>query len=1009
MLFRSLHCLQRQFLNRYIQIKTEFEEIDLIHFLLPFYLFAVFSCFAGDLQTKELRDFLDGIASAEKDKWEEVVEREKKEYPLRDSSSSLAQFLSSLKEKIQQSDDLELIRLFQRAVRNHDTLSAEKAEPVANYYKHYLPPDFLITDIHLTLDINEKDVLVTTELQIERSSQKDHLILDGRGHHVFSLFIDGEEVSKDLYQVTAHELILRQISDKDHFQLTINSQINPFQNNTLEGMYPCGKWLTTQCESEGARRIFFTIDRPDVLSRIKTTIIADPNLYPYRLSNGNFAGEEVLENGRTLITWDDPIPKPSYLFACVLGDFSRILGQFITRSGKKVELQIYVEPGKESRASYALYALKKAMDFDEVFFDREYDLDYLKLVAIPDFNSGAMENKGLMIFNEMRLLVDASSGSDQSFRDVAHVIAHEYFHNWTGNRVTVRNWFEISLKEGFTDFRAMLFSEWLFGQEFIRPKDVQLLQENQFPEETSEKGHSIIVDSYVDAHSIYDSTTYIKGREVFRTLKNLIDFLIPDGFKEVQNAYFDRYDGQAVTFKELLKAANTILSRVGKDLSAFERWFYQPGTPVVDVKMAYDETKKAGFLTVAQSCPHPRTGDKQKPFQIPFSAELLGNKGTVLLPKFHQILEEEETIIPFAAEEKPIPLFFHGYSAPVILAYEYSLEDLSCIIKFSDDPYCRWEAGRKYFILALQKMIARIEENPKLLQDCSQKCSSFADLFTVYQEVLQCTNHSLLTKAQLLELPSLRALSQAFDDYDFEKLEHFRTIFIKQLALYCQLPLQQILIDHRAPKHYEPQTDQMQVRELRHKVLRLLSINNDQVNETIDEQYQTASNFDDLVTAFHLCLQLSPGYKERAVHDFYQRWKEDKAIFNYWLTSQASSSSCSVADLKRLEQIEGYDGKNPNHIRSLFRTYIVNLACFHARDGEGYEYIVDKILEIAPLNPTLAHNHLVVPAFVDFEKLPFHLQTLMVKALLRLRLGDIPTQTRDLLDKLLNHYNSVAS
>ncbi len=954
----------------------------------------------------EIHRFLNMIATAEVDQWQQVLLELHLQFPQLAFDSSTRNVLNRLKAKVLESDDLDLIKLYNRAIRNHDALSLEKAEPVTCYYKHYQPPAFLIPDIHLIFDIADSQVFVTSDLTIKRNGKESSLILDGKEHQVFEVRINGQLISKENYKVTPHELILLDIPEDETFKVTVKSIINPFTNDSLEGMYPCGQWLTTQCESEGARRIFFTLDRPDVLSRISTTIIADKERYPYRLSNGDLEEEQILEDGRAMITWHDPFPKPSYLFACVLGRFSQLTSHFTTRSGKEVKLQVFVEPGKESRAHYALFALKKAMEFDEKFFDREYDLTSLKMVGIPDFNSGAMENKGLMIFNDIRLLVDSQSGTDKSHRDVAHVVGHEYFHNWSGNRVTVRNWFEIALKEAFTDLRAMLFSEWLFGAEFVRPKAVRVLRENQFPEEYSAAGHPIMVESYVDAHSIYDQTTYTKGREVFRTLKNYIDFLIPDGFREVQNLYFQRYDGQAVTFRELLSAANEVLKRIGKDLSLFERWFYQPGTPLIEAQMNYDAKNEMVELVFAQSCLHPRTGQKQEPFQIPFSFELLGKDGKMIYPIFASILEDETTVFKIPAPEKPTPIFMHGYSAPIILHYDYSLEDLACIVKYTEDAFCRWEAAQNYSIMAVKEMKMRIDSDSSLESRALKGELVFADLHQLYVQALKSRQLSPLAKAQILEIPSIRSLSQAFDYYDFERLNQLRSLFIQQLALACKPSLEQLLNEYPTPMIYEPYSEQMQIRELRYASLMLLSLVDQSYREKVFAQYKTAANFDDCVSAFNICLSMENSYKEFVIADFYHKWRDDKAVFNFWLSTQAFSADCTVDDLRRLESVKGYDGKNPNHVRSLLRMFISNLHCYHHTSGAGYSYIVDKILEIAKFNPLLAHNYIAIPAFLDFEKLSPHQQALMAQEMKRLLSDGVPPQTRDLVERKLEYYDA---
>lgn len=945
-----------------------------------------------DLSPLEIKQFLENLVQTESENSELLNVLS---IPLQISQASTKNFINALQTVVLNSDDIDLIQLYHRAVRNYNSLAKEKANPVTTYYKHYRAPDFYIPDIQLTFDVKDEYVHVVSSLSIVRNRKGASLILDGRDHQVQKVLINGELIPRSQYKVTKHELILLNTPDDEQFLLEIHSLIDPFHNTTLEGMYLCNNWLTTQCESEGARRIFFTLDRPDVLSRITTTIIADKSQYPYRLSNGNLLEEANLEDGRTSITWQDPFPKPSYLFACVLGNFSMLKDNFTTRSGLEVELQVYVEQGKENRAFYSLYALKKAMEFDELFFDREYDLSCLKMVGIPDFNSGAMENKGLMIFNDTRLLVDSQSGTDSAFRSVAHVVSHEYFHNWSGNRVTVRNWFEIALKEAFTDWRAIRFGEWLFGEEFIRPKDVCALREYQFPEEYSENAHPIMVESYVDAHAIYDGTTYVKGREVFRAFEKFVDSLVPGGFREALNIYFSKNDGKAVTFRELLSAADEVLARAGMDSKQFERWFHQQGTPQIHVEMIFDEDKGSAEFIVSQSCPNPKTGALQQPFVIPFSIELVGNEG-IISQKIDRILYEETTRFSFAVEEKPTPIFMHSYSAPVILHYDYTMQDLARIMKFTDDAFSRWEASQNYAFLAIKTMLNNETQN---------KPSNFKDFFAVYLQGLQDPGLSPLAKVQLLQIPSVRALSQELDNYDFVKLAHYQKLFKKQLSIHCKPLLQKIYNDLNGKQDYAPTSEQMQVRELRNACLCLLASSEDRNYQNIlFEQYKSADNFNDMMVAFSGSLGHKNPHREFVRQDYYDKWKNDKAVFNYWLSAQASLSKCTVENLIELESVEGYDSRNPNHIRSVCRVFCMNLGCYHDAEGKGYRYMVDKILEVGKFNPMLAHNYLADEAFQDFENLPEHQRALMAREIERLQDSDAPAQTRDLVSRMLKRY-----
>ncbi len=935
-----------------------------------------------------VHSFLERVASAESSEWDHTLQTLKQDFPEWMKESTARQILNQFAPMILEQNDLDFIRLYQRALRNHDALSKEKAEPFPVYYKHYQPPSFQIPDIALTLDVKSDHVLITSHLSVKPSRVANSLVLDGKNHNILSVHLNGQPLPKERYRMTPNELIINDVPQKEPFTVTVQSSIDPFKNRSFEGLYGDDKCLSTQCESEGARRIFFTLDRPDVLSRITTSIIADPIQYPYRLSNGNLISESREADGRLNITWEDPIPKPSYLFAAVLGNFDRLEDDFTTKSGRKVKLEVYVEPGKAARGNYSLMALKQAMQFDEDFFDREYDLDYMKMVGVPGFNMGAMENKGLMIFNNTALLVDPDSGTDASFRRIAWIVAHEYFHNWSGNRVTVRNWFELALKEAFTDFRAMLFSEWQFGSAFVRPKDVVSLREQQFPEEHSGKGHPIIVESYVEPSCIYDATTYTKGREVFRMLQTYMDMMVPGSFREAQNLYFSTYDGQAVTFRELLQAANEVLLRhTGKNLSQFERWFTTQGTPVIKIALA--PQGKNLEIHVEQSYRHPKTGKEQESLSVPFSYEFLRPDGSIAWPKTNFILSEKSHVFAIPMEANLIPVFMHGYSAPVICQYDYSLQDLACIMNHATDAFSQWEAGQNYALAALMKSQQK------------QKKGERKALFQPYVEALQNPHLSPLAKAQLLQLPTLRAMSQKLQDYDFPKLKEMRERFVKDLAKACRTELKKILKQNPEPTPFAPTSAQMQIRELRNACWNLLAQIDPKSGEKIAANFSSAHNFDTAIASFRILANLDLSEKNPLIEAFYQKWKEDREVFNFWLQAQTGSSKCTVSDVKRLMNVNGFDVKNPNHLRSVLTGFISNLGQYHDTEGAGYAFIVDKILEISQTNPLLAHNNLTVPAFVDFVKLPEKCQALMIPEMQRLLVPAVPPETRDFIEKLL--------
>lgn len=933
------------------------------------------------LSEERTAQFLETIAIAQKEDWQSVSQELKKEFGQWLGEKTIPEALSALSQKIIDGNQLDLVSLLQRATLNCSELSGEKTEPFVYCYKNYQAPLFIIPKTDLVLDVKENHVLVTSTLLIERKSDASSLALHGKGHTVLSVAVNGTELPREAYRVTPNELVLLEAPREQRFQVEVKSEIDPFHNTTLQGLYQTGSFLITQCESESARQIFYTLDRPDVLSRITTTLIADAAKYPVRISNGDLVEEMTLEDGRKKIVWDDPIPKPSYLFACVLGDFEKVSDVYMTKSGKKVDLDVYVEKTKGARGLYSLEALKKAMEFDEEFFDREYDLHSLKMVAAAGFNSGAMENKGLMIFNERYLLVSKDTGTDADFRAVAAVVAHEYFHNWSGNRVTVRNWFELALKEAFTDFRAMLFDEWMFGKAFIRPKDVMTLRDRQFPEERSELGHPIMVQSYVSPREIYDATTYTKGREVFRTLQNYLDLLIPGGFRKAQNLYFSRYDGQAVTFRELLHAANDVLASEGKpDLAQFEEWFYQMGTPQIKAELEFDPKAKEVHLQLTQSCPHPKTGAEQKAFLIPFTYEFLRYDGSVAVSKKTLILTKPVEKITIASVEPLIPIFLHDYGAPVILNYPYTLEELSLLMQKASDPFTVWEAGQNFNLLAMGE-------------------TDFLRAAEKMRSALENEKLSPLAKAQLLSFPSLRTMSEKWKNFDFPKLQQIRESYIQAIAKRCKPALEALLAEYPAPAEYAPVTSQMEIRELRAACLYLLTRIDLSYFKEVYANYLNADHFDTSLQSLRILIEGGGDLKTQAVNSFHDRWKNDTSILCHWLAAQARSSKCSVSDIKYLMRAEGFDPKNPNHVRAAVGAFANNLANFHDPNGEGYRFVVDQIIKSADYNPMMSFD-LAKQAFLDYEQLPEKQQKLLAAESKRLLSAKLPPEVYELLSRV---------
>jgi aminopeptidase N len=927
--------------------------------------------------------FLEIVAMAELGGWDNAVGQLSLEFPEWMKKKSVPDALASISPEIIAGDRMDLVALLQRAIANCSELSGQKTSPFIYEYKNYQAPLFDLPKTDVILDVRTDRVIVTSTLEITRNSTAGSLALHGKGHTVQSVSMNGTALVRDQYRVTPNELIVLNIPEDKTFQIEVVSEIDPYHNTTLQGLYQTGSFLITQCESESARQIFYTLDRPDVLSRITTTLIADSVRYPVRISNGNLIEEVTISEGRKKIVWDDPIPKPSYLFACVLGDFGKISDTYTTRSGKKVDLEVFVEKNKTSNAAYSLEMLKKAMEFDETFFDREYDLNSLKMVAAPGFNAGAMENKGLMIFNERFLLGSQQSATDYDFRAIASVVAHEYFHNWSGNRVTIRNWFELALKEAFTDFRAMLFDEWVFGKAFIRPKNVMDLRDRQFPEESSELGHPIMVESYVSPLEIYDATTYVKGREVFRTLRTYLDMLVPDGFRKAQNLYFERYDGQAVTFRELLSAANEILAKAGKpDLTQFERWFDQQGTPRITGTLQFEREAKQLTILLEQSCPHPITGKEQQPFLIPFTYELLNSRGNVSVPKQTLILKDKTQHIQIATDEKLIPIFLHDYSAPVILDYPYTFDELAVLMQHSTDPFTAWEAGQSFSLRAMQEI-----GDSKATGEI--------------QAALESDSLSPLGKAELLSFPTLRTMSERWGTFDFPALQGLREQYLSNVATSCKDALKKLLAQYPEPAHYAPTTEQMEIRELRSACLSLLARIDTSVLSQVYQSYLHADNFDTSLQSLRILASRGGKLKKKALASYHTRWKGDAAAICYWLSVQARAPDCIANDVKRLMKAEGFDPKNPNHIRSSVGAFAQNLSRFHDPKGEGYRFVVDQIIAIAQYNPMLSFG-LAKLAFLDFDHLPEAQKRFLADESKRLLSADMPPEVYELLNRVAN-------
>lgn len=957
---------------------------------------------------RHVKEILTEISEAPSDRWLDICNTFKEKYeklPL--------DYLNQINPRVKESNKAGLNRLFSRAVLNFNANNPIKAQPALIFRDHYKKPLFLAPEIAIHLDIHPDKVIVTTALKLTRKSNDNSLILDCKDQKVLSVSINGTVLPKSAYSATKREIIIFQVPAESSFDVTTVCEINPYRNKSGAGMHQSGKHLTTQCESESASLIFPTLDRPDVMSVMTTTITADPNLYPLMISNGDLVKSTDLPDGRKTVVYHDNVPKSSYLFAAVLGNFDSVEGTFTTKKGRIVQLRILVEPGHRERAFFALKALKESMKREEEKFGRVYNHNTLTCVAMDEFNAGAMENTTLIIFNALRLLIDKNSGTDSQYRNIFHVILHEYCHNWRGNLVAIRDFSEVALKEAFTDWSSVVIEEDYFGEEYARIDQILQLQDRAIPMMKSEAGHPPIVNSYNDSFSIYDAITYIWTREIFRAMARYIETFVSGGARATLDHYFKTYKGKSVTFNELLTSANKILEPYGKNMDQFKEWFHQQGVPTVEAKFEQNKELGKAVIRLKQSNIHPKTKEAGAPLAIPFSYELIDKNGNVHTPRENLIFDKEELVIELdTSQEDLIPIFMHGYSAPVTLQFPYTLEQSALIALHSNDVYCRWKARQEYSVEAFKEAMDR----------SSKQNYDFSDLVSFYKKALHSDTLSLVAKSQLLTFPSLSQLAERLNCYDFQTLDGCRKAFVQQMTKHCESELLHLYHNIPQARVFEPSREQMGQRQIRNTCLQLLvALDPSGHGSTAWMQYlgnrksvhTPSSNFTEAYGAFFALVVNNTNFKTQALQDFYHDWKTDKTVFNYWLMARVSGE-CTVDQLKEItmsfriddDQNVGYDATNPNHIRSLNATFIANSARFHDPKGEGYEYIVDEILRVGSFNPTVAHNYLFMPASIDFALLPEHQQHLFANQLVRLLGNDSPSQTREAAAKLLESYHN---
>ena len=839
------------------------------------------------------------------------------------------------------------------------------------YLKDYAPPDYRIETVMLEFDLDETRTRVKSFLTIashhDRSAGIRPLVLNHGDLPLKAIRLDGRPLSGQEYALDAALLTVPGVPER--CSLEIETELNPKDNTELSGLYMSGSGFYTQCEAEGFRKITFYLDRPDVMARFFTTIVADKTKYPVLLSNGNLIKSGEMQDGRFFANWHDPFPKPAYLFALVAGDLARIDDKFTTMSGRDVALHIYVQHHNKDKCGHAMDSLKEAMKWDEETYGREFDLDIFMIVATDDFNMGAMENKGLNIFNSKYVLAKPETATDSDYQGIMGVVAHEYFHNWSGDRVTCRDWFQLSLKEGFTVFRDQQFMEDMTSPGVQRIGDVNILRSHQFREDSGPMAHPVRPESYVEINNFYTLTVYNKGAEVIRMMRAILG---PTGYRKGTDLYFSRHDGQAVTTDDFVKAMEDANDT---DLSQFKRWYSQAGTPELQVSRSYDARLNRYTLTFRQTCPPTPGQTEKKPFHIPVAVGLLGSdgkdlkvnvqggtrgqgdNGTVIL----EIKKSEETFVFTDVPREPVPSVLRGFSAPVKVKLELTDDERLFLMANDTDEFNRWDAGQQLGVKMILRLVKDYQEGTALSLD-----RTFIDAF---KKTLESGLRDKAFLAFTLALPGETYLADFMAVIDPAAIHEARRFVQKTLA--AELKEQFLAVYHTNQDSGPYRHDQEAIgrRSLKNICLAYLAELEDEDGRGLCmEQFKKAGNMTDAVTALANLSNIDCPERNEALATFYEKWKHDPLVMDKWFSVQAMSRLRGALDtVKELTRHSAFNIKNPNKVRALIGAFCQgNPVRFHDPGGAGYVFLADHVLAIDPMNPQIAAR--LTTAFTPWKR-----------------------------------------
>ncbi|TYA24849.1 aminopeptidase N [Aggregatibacter actinomycetemcomitans] len=860
----------------------------------------------------------------------------------------------------------------------------------AKYRKDYQTPDFTVTDIYLDFQLEPEKAIVVATSKYQRLNEKSTTLrLDGHDFQFSSIKLNGKPFSQYQQDHESLTLDLVQVA-AEQFELEITTVLNPAANTSLQGLYQSGDAFCTQCEAEGFRQITYMLDRPDVLARYTTKITADKAKYPYLLSNGNRIAGGDLDDGRHWVEWNDPFPKPSYLFALVAGGFDVLQDKFVTKSGREVALELYVNRGNLDRADWAMQSLKRAMKWDEDRFGLEYDLDIYMIVAVDFFNMGAMENKGLNIFNGKYVLANPQTATDDDYLAIESVIAHEYFHNWTGNRVTCRDWFQLSLKEGLTVFRDQEFSSDTGSRPVNRINNVKFLRTVQFAEDAGPMAHPIRPEKVIEMNNFYTVTVYEKGAEVIRMLHTLLG---EKGFQKGMKLYIAENDGKAATCEDFVSA----MERANElDLTQFRRWYSQSGTPELTISDRYDEKNHVYQLQVSQLTPPTADQMEKVNLHIPLKIALYDENGVAqtlydsegVVDNVLNITQKDQTFEFHNIYTKPVPALLSDFSAPVKLDYDYKTSQLITLVKFAENGFIRWDAVQMLLNAELRRNVSNYQQGIEL--DLS------AETIAVLQQILTNYQKDIELTSLILTLPKATEFAELFKTIDPDTISAVREFMARAIAENLQELLfktyNQIRLDE-----YKIERQDIALRKLRNVCLSYLAYTN-MGNNLVNKHYSYSNNMTDTLAALTAATQAKLPCRDNLLADFEQKWQQDGLVMDKWFALQASRPEENVLNnVMQLMEHPSFNFNNPNRVRSLVGTFAgQNLKAFHAIDGSGYRFLTDILIKLNKSNPQVA-SRLIEP-LIRFVRYDAQRQTLMKRALERI--SETEDLSRDLYEKI---------